>query len=179
MTRHVALLRGVNVSGHARVAMAELRKLAADLDLAGPCTLLQSGNLVFDSGLPAARLESALESAVAERFGHQVDVMVRTAADWVAAIAANPFADAARHHPNRLVLFALMAAPKAAAVAALQKAIVGPEAVELHGRNAYITYPDGIGRSKLTSALIEARLEARGTGRNWNTVLKLADLLQA
>jgi uncharacterized protein (DUF1697 family) len=178
MTRCVALLRGVNVGGHARIAMSDLRKLAADLDLAAPRTLLQSGNLVFDSDLPAAGLEAALESALAERFGHRADVMVRTAADWAAAIAANPFAEAAARHPNHLVLFALKAAPTAAALTTLRKAIAGPEAIELRGREAYITYPDGIGRSKLTNALIESRLETRGTGRNWNTVLRLAGLLQ-
>jgi uncharacterized protein (DUF1697 family) len=64
-------------------------------------------------------------------------------------------------------------APKAGAVKALQAAITGREIVRAHGREAYLVYPDGIGPSKLTHALIEKTLGTRGTGRNWNTVLKL------
>jgi uncharacterized protein (DUF1697 family) len=70
----------------------------------------------------------------------------------------------------------LKEAPDSAAVTALQKAIVGREVVRAIGRHAYVVYPDGIGRSKLTSAIVEKKLGTRGTGRNWNTVLKLQAL---
>ena len=73
----------------------------------------------------------------------------------------------------------LKKAPTAKAVATLRAAITGPEMIEAVGRHAYIVYPAGIGRSRLTSNLIDSKLDTRGTGRNWNTVLKLAELVQA
>jgi uncharacterized protein (DUF1697 family) len=72
----------------------------------------------------------------------------------------------------------LKAPPPATAVAALRTAIKGRERVELNGREAYLVYPDGVGRSKLTIALVEQKLGTRGTGRNWNTVVRLADVLR-
>ncbi|MGK9170751.1 DUF1697 domain-containing protein [Inquilinus limosus] len=180
MTSWIALLRAVNVGGHAPIAMAGLRALAAELGFAEPRTLLQTGNLAFQGdGRPAEELERALEDALAQRFGLRTDVFVRSAADWAAVIARNPFPDEAESDPSHLVLLPLKQAPDEAAVAALQAGIAGREQVRADGRHVYVAYPDGIGRSKLTMAVIERTLGTRGTGRNWNTVLKLADLLRA
>jgi uncharacterized protein (DUF1697 family) len=162
------------------MAMADLRDMAAGLGLTEVRSLLQTGNLVFRSGGQAdAALEQALEAAIEKRFGLRTDVFVRTAAEWAAIIARNPFPDAARDDPGHLLAIPLKAAPGAAAVAALQAGIAGREAVRADGRCAYVTYPDGIGRSKLTMTAIEKKLGTRGTGRNWNTVLKLAALAEA
>jgi uncharacterized protein (DUF1697 family) len=174
MTTFVALLRGVNVGGHTKVAMAELRDLIARLGFADAQTLLQSGNLVFrTAGKTGAQLERMLEAEAAKRLGLEAAFMVRSAEEWKAAVAHNPFPEEARRDPARLVLVALKDAPPAGAVKALQAAIVGREVVRARGREAYIVYPDGQGRSKLTNALIEKTLGTRGTARNWNTVLKL------
>lgn len=170
---YVAFLRAVNVGGR-MVAMADLRELAADLGFEEPRTLLQSGNLLFRArGASPGRLETLLEREAAKRFGFEIHYMVRTPNELAAAIAANPFPDAARTDPGHLVLLFLKAAPSAAAVDALRAAIKGRETVAAHGKHAFIVYPDGIGRSRLTNAVIERHL-GRSTGRNWNTVLKLA-----
>jgi uncharacterized protein (DUF1697 family) len=100
---------------------------------------------------------------------------VRSAGEWRAIIAKNPFPAEAKRDPARLIMFCLKTAPGAKAFAALQAAIKGPERVLGVGRHAYIYYPDGQGRSKLTVAMIDKAIGA-GTGRNWNTVLKLAAL---
>ena len=171
----IALLRGINVGGHAKVAMADLRAMALELGLAEPQTLLQSGNLVFRSDAAAEALERKLEEATAERFGFEVTYFLRDAAEWAKVIAANPFPGEAKADPGHLLVQFLRTAPDAAAVAALRAAIRGPEIVRAHGRHAYITYPDGIGRSRLTGPMIETKL-GPATGRNWNTVLKLAVL---
>lgn len=121
-------------------------------------------------------LEEALERVLAERLDLRTDVMVRAAADWAAIVAANPFPGQAARDPGRLVVMALKEAPDSAALEELVGSIVGPERVHASGAQLYVTYPDGIGRSKLTGAAIEARLGIRGTARNWNTVLKLAEL---
>jgi uncharacterized protein (DUF1697 family) len=140
-------------------------------------TLLQSGNVVFRSDARAtAELERLIESAAAKRLGLATDVVVRSGKEWKAIIAGNPFPKEAREDPSHLLAMPLKGAPWRAGVTALQDAIVGREIVSVRGRCAYIVYPDGIGRSRLTTALIEKMLESRGTGRNWNTVLKIAAL---
>jgi uncharacterized protein (DUF1697 family) len=137
---------------------------------------LQSGNVVFDGGrrTPAA-LEPVLERATAKHLGVSVDFLVRTAAEWQAIVAGNPFGEQARRDPGHLVVACLKSAPPAKNVTALHAAIRGREMVQARGRDLYIVYPDGIGRSKLTTALIEKTLGTRCTARNWNTVLKLAE----
>ena len=177
MTVHIALLRGVNVGGRKAVAMADLRALAAGLGMTEPRTLLQSGNLVFGAdGRAGAALETLLETELQASLGLESSVMVRTAAEWSAAIAANPFAAEAVSDPGHLLIMALKAPPAPGALTALRAAIKGPERVELDGRHAWLVYPDGIGRSPLTNAVIERCLGMRGTARNWNTALKLRAL---
>jgi uncharacterized protein (DUF1697 family) len=176
MAAHIALLRAVNVGGRS-LKMGDLVSFARELGFDKPRTLLQSGNLVFESpDRGDAALEKRLEAEAEPRFGFQTDFMVRSAAEWRALIAANPFAKAARDDPSHLLVMPLKAAPADGALEALRAAIKGSEKVEIVGRDAYLVYPDGIGRSKLTITLIEKKLGVRGTGRNWNTVLKLAQM---
>src|SRR5215510_13621180 len=163
MTVHIALLRGVNLGGRTQVAMSDLRDLLTDLGFAQVRSVLNSGNLVFSGGRKTgAALETLLESEAEKRLGLRTDFHVRTAKEWATVVAKN-----------------LKKAPTAKAVATLRAAITGPEMIEAVGRHAYIVYPAGIGRSRLTSNLIDSKLDTRGTGRNWNTVLKLAELVQA
>ncbi len=179
MPARIALLRAINLGGKTSVPMTALRAAVQAAGLADVETLLQSGNLVFRSDeRDLAALEMLLERAFAERFGFSTDIFVRTAAEWAALIDANPFLEMAERDPGHLVLFSLKAEPSEEGVAALRTAIRGPEFFEARGRHLYVAYPDGIGRSKLTSAVIEKRLGTRGTGRNWNTVLKLMDMVR-
>jgi uncharacterized protein (DUF1697 family) len=174
MALTIALLRAVNVGGR-KLVMSDLRAMLADLGHPDARTLLQSGNLVFDAGPRAgAELETWLEAETLQRFSLAADYLVRTAAEWSAIIAANPFPAMAEGDPSHLVVMALKSAPSEGALPALRAAIVGHEQAELFGRDLYLTYPDGIGDSKLTNAVIERRLGVRGTARNWNTALKLA-----
>ncbi len=180
----IGLLRAVNVGGATTLPMADLRTLLIELGYAHPTTLLQSGNVVFGSAgrgarETAARTERRIADALALRWSRTIDVFVRTASEWSTAIEANPFPDEAASDPAHLLLMALKDAPTPAAVRALQGAIVGREVVQAIGRHLYLVYPDGVGRSKLTLALIERMLATRGTARNWNTVLKLAALVAA
>lgn len=177
---HVALLRAINVAGRNLIAMASLRELFTDLGFAGAKTLLQSGNVVFDGGRKASsRLEEFLERETAERLGVAADYCVRTAGEWQSIIERNPFPAEAESGPNHLVVMLLKSEPGTAAVKSLREAISGPEIIHCDGRQLYSFYPAGIGTSKLTNRVIETRLATRGTGRNWNTVLKLAGMLEA
>jgi uncharacterized protein (DUF1697 family) len=180
VTTHIALLRAVNLAGRNRVAMSDLRALFAELGFADARTLLQSGNVVFRGGSrPGPALERLLEGASGRRIGVETEYFVRTAAEWERIVSGNPFPDEARRDPGRLLVMPLKAAPQGAGVEALQAAIVGAEVVHAVDRQLYIVYPDGVGRSRLTTALIERHLGTRGTARNWNTVLKLAALVGA
>jgi len=155
--------------------MASLRDLASGLGFAAARTILNSGNLVFAAPVTTtAALESRLEAEAAARLDVETDVVVRTAAEWQAVIDSNPFPDAAKDDPGHLVVMALKRSAKPQDVRALQAAITGREVVKGHGAQLYIVYPDGIGRSKLTAAVIEKAIGTRGTARNWNTVVKLA-----
>ena len=179
MTRSIALLRAVNVGGR-KLVMAELRALLADLGHPEARTLLQSGNLVFDPWRRAgAELEAWLAAETLTRFGLATDFIVRTAAEWAALLAANPFPETAESDPAHLLAMPLKSAPRDGAFAALQAAITGPEQARLIGRDLYVTYPAGVGPSKLTGAVIERRLGVRGTARNWNTVRKLGEMVAA
>jgi uncharacterized protein (DUF1697 family) len=178
LTTHIALLRAVNVGGR-KAIMSELRAWLAELGFEDPRSLLQSGNLVFRSRQTGAALEALLEQAAVARLGYATDFLVRTADQWRALIAANPMPQMARDDPSHLVLMPLKSAPGAAELAALREAIRGRETVEAVGRDLYLAYPDGIGDSKLTIAVIERKLGARGTGRNWNTAKKLEAMLQS
>jgi uncharacterized protein (DUF1697 family) len=174
MITYVALLRAVNVVGHNVVAMDDLRRLAARAGFEEPRTLLQSGNLLFRGGKRSAEgLERLLEAAALKRFGNPIDFHVRTADEWSSIVACNPFPGEAKRDPGHLLVMTLKEAPAAASEKRLQAAIVGREYLRVVGREAFLVYPDGVGRSKLTTALIEKTLGGRGTARNWNTVLKI------
>ena len=177
-TNYIALLRAVNLGPHNKVAMADLRSLLQRLGFEEPRSLLQSGNLVFGApARPTAELERLLEAESGTRLGLRTEFFVRTGEEWRAVIAANPFPIESARDPAHLLAMCLREAPRPAAVAALEGAITGRERIRVHGREVYLVYPDGIGRSRLTNAVIEKKLGARGTGRNWNTVLKLGELV--
>lgn len=178
MTPHVALLRAINLGPHKQLAMADLRELFVQLGFADARTLLQSGNVVFRSPKQTgAALERRLETEAAKRLYFETDFFVRTAAEWAEIVARNPFPAEAKNDPGHLLLLCLKAAPDAESVDQLNGGIRGREVVRAAGRALYAVYPDGVGRSRLTIGVIEKKLGTRATGRNWNTVLKLAALV--
>lgn len=177
---YVGLLRGINVGGHNKVAMSALRDFMSGLGCEAPRSLLQSGNLVFGSrASTSAALERLLEVEAARRLDLHADFLLRTAAQWKTMIDRNPFPAQAKQDPSHLLVFLLKRSPEPERFQALQRAITGPEIVRIVGREAYVVYPVDIGHSRLTSTLIENTLGVRGTGRNWNTALKLDALANA
>lgn len=175
----VALLRGINVGGRSLVPMAQLRAILLDLAVNNPRTLLQSGNVVFEirAQTSTTALEAKLEARAQQCFGRPIAFLLRTAAEWNAIIERNPFSAEAKRDPAHMLVMALKDAPTATAVKALRDGYTGPELIQVHGRDAYLVYPEGIGRSRLTNAVLERKLGTQGTARNWNTVRKLAALI--
>ena len=157
--------------------MSELRDLLTQLGFPDAQSLLPSGNLVFRSDARVgADLERLLEAEAEKRLGLHADFLIRSAKDWRAIVAHNPFRKEAEHDPSHLVVMFLKSAANVKDVKAVQVAIIGPEIVRADGRQVYIVYPEGIGPSRLSKAFLESKLGIRGTARNWNTVLKLAAL---
>lgn len=155
--------------------MGDLRALAASLGYGNVRSFLQTGNLVFDSEEERpVTVEHRLARAVGRQLGVETEFFVRTSPEWAAVIEANPLTEEAVRDPRHLVVVFLKESPSATAVKALRSAVTGPEAVEVVGRQAYIAYPEGIAESRLTLSRIERALGTPGTGRNWNTIRRLA-----
>lgn len=172
MGRYVALLRGINVGTAKRIAMADLRALAEDLGFDRGRTLLNSGNVVLDSGLAAKAVAARLHSGIADRFGMDVAVVVRTAAQLAAVVERNPFADIATD-PKRSSVTFLDAKLPPRALADVDPSEFEPERFELNGTELYLWLPGGPLDSPLLKVLTKGHAEVTGTNRNWNTVEKL------
>jgi uncharacterized protein (DUF1697 family) len=179
MTTFVSLFRGINVGGNHQIRMDELKVLHESLGLRDVVTYIQSGNVVFTSDdADLAQLPEQIEDGFAQKFGFHVNVMVRTSAELRDIIENNPFQDQPMKESKWVVVMFLATRPESTALEDLQKTYVGPEEFYLVGQELYIYYPNGIGRSKLSNALIEKKLKTMGTGRNWNTILQLQKLVQ-
>lgn len=175
MGRMVALLRAVNVGGR-KLPMAELRTLCAKLGWTDVASYIQSGNLVFTGkGRPAA-LEAELEQAIRRSFGLDVPVIVRTAGQWSAYPAANPFP---KEPPNRVMLLLSKRPPAEGAAGAIEARATAGERVRRAGDALWFHYPQGAGTSKLTPALIDRAVGSAATARNYRTVMKLQEMLEA
>lgn len=178
MKRMVALLRAVNVGGR-KLPMAELRATVEALSWREVATYIQSGNLIFAaSGRPVA-LEEELERAIAAEFGIEVPTMVRMAAQWAELAGANPFRKAAEDEPNRVMMLVSKRPPAPDAAGRLMQRAQAGEQVRSAGGALWFHYPAGAGTSKLTPSLIDRAVGSPATARNWRTVLKLREMLEA
>lgn len=178
MTMYAALLRGINVGGHKKVPMAELRALLGELGHGDVRTHLQSGNAVFSSASgDEDTLAAELETAIADRFGFSASCLVRDGAYLAEVVRACPF-PAAELEGRQLHVTYTDLPLDAARFAALDAASFLPEEFRLGDRALYLYAPDGLGRSDLAAALARPALTKGlvATSRNWNTVVKLAEL---
>jgi uncharacterized protein (DUF1697 family) len=180
---HLALLRGINVGGRNRVAMADLRRVVAALGHTDVATYIQSGNVVFaGAGPDPAAVAAALERVIAAELGVPAAVVVLTRDELAAVVAGNPFP--AAEDPRRLhVTFTATEIDPgtAAAVAAEEQRARqrgGRDEVRVRGRVLYLHTPDGLGRSELAARLARTASGVVGTTRNWATVTALLAMLE-
>jgi uncharacterized protein (DUF1697 family) len=175
MAVFIALIRGINVGGHKKIRMADLKASCEEMGLRDVRTHLQSGNVVFKSTKSnRAQLAKDIEAIL----GVEAKVILRSADELRKIIDANPMPEVAERGPSGFIVMFLDAKPAAAAMLALRDGYSGPEQMQLHGTELYIHYGAGMGQSKLTNALIERKLGVAGTSRNWNTVTKLLELAE-
>ncbi|HEY5710460.1 MAG TPA: DUF1697 domain-containing protein [Allosphingosinicella sp.] len=176
MGRRVALLRAVNVGGR-KLPMVDLRALCAELGWTDVATYIQSGNVVFTADGSDAAVETALEKAVAKAFGFESPVIVRTAAEWAKLPTTNPFPATAKDEPNRLMLLLSKRPPALDAAEIIQARAAHDEQVRRVGDAIWIHFPSGQADSKLTPASIDKAIGSPATGRNYNTVIKLLEMV--
>lgn len=175
----VCLLRGVNVGGRNKCAMQELSALCESLELKDPQTYLQSGNVVFRTKQTnLARLAARFQDAFGRKFGFRAVAILRTAEEMREVVAQNPFAKRAAEDPGRFMVMFLAEQPESGAQEKLQQMPRGREELRLQGREIYIYFPDGAGRSRLAWSTLGEKLGTMGTGRNWNTVRRLVEMAE-
>jgi len=180
MTVVVSMLRGVNLAGRNKIKMDVLRALCESLGLQDAQTYVQSGNVVFRAKeRPTATLARRMEDAIERKAGFRPAVILRTPAELRAVIAANPFAGRGGIEPGKLLVTFLAASPNAAARAEIGAIKTDPEEMHVGGRELYIYFPNGVGRSKLSLAKVERAVKVAGTARNWNTVNRLLEMAEA
>jgi uncharacterized protein (DUF1697 family) len=167
MTVFASLLRGVNVGGKTMLGMPALAQVYQKLGLEDVQTVLRSGNVIFRGKKTAKQIEDAIE----KQFAFRPKVFLRTTAELEKALAANPFRDASRDDPGHLLIMFFEEKPDLSALDGYR----GPERFQLVGRDLYLHYTEGIGRSKL-NPFLDRKVSARGTARNWNTVSKLSHI---
>jgi uncharacterized protein (DUF1697 family) len=165
MTKYVAFLRAVNVSGNNMIPMSDLKLLCENIGLRNVRTYIQSGNVLFESDLSEMALVNKLERAVSEKIGRHIPTIIRTVKELENIVLHNPF-PAANAAQVGILLFS-EPVPKDFSS---DISTTGREEVVLGCREVYIHYPDGMGRSKLKLP----RKANEGTMRNMNTISKLA-----
>ena len=175
----ISLIRGINVGGHKKIKMVDLRDLFSSLGMRQVRTLLQSGNAIFDTDeTDLALLKQQLEAGIREHFGFDAQVLLRTPAAFRAAIDRHPFDELQLQDPGKAAIVFLSDAPVPSAVDRLREENPGREQLRASGSELYVFYCDGMARSKLDTKRIERTLKVVASARNWNTCQRLLKLLE-
>ncbi len=176
----ISMLRAVNVGGHNKVKMEALRELYEELECRGCQTYVQSGNVIFkakDKSL--TKLAARIEEDIERKFGFHSDVILRTLPELREVITRNPFAERSGIEPGKLLVNFLAADPGEEARKKVLEVNVAPEELMINGREMFIYFPHGQGRTKLPVAAIQRILKTPATGRNWNSVTKMLEIAEA
>jgi len=173
---YAALLRGINVGGKHIVPMKDLAEIFATAECKDVRTYIQSGNVVFTcTNNVAAGLCRSLEKKIEARYGFPAPVVLRSHEELAQVSRSNPFLKAGKAEQTLYVSF-LANEPAAEAVAKLDPQRSPGDEFRVIGREIYLHFPNGAGRSKLTNAYFDSRLSTTSTSRNWATVLKLLEM---
>ncbi|MGA2739191.1 MAG: DUF1697 domain-containing protein [Bryobacteraceae bacterium] len=175
----ISLLRGVNVGGHRKVKMDDLRALYESLGFEDVQTHINSGNVLFKTGArDLARLRKRIEDAIESACGFRSDVILRTPADLREVVGRNPFAARPGLDASKLAIHFLAGDPGDDVRKQVLAIYAVPEELHIHDRELYIYYTNGMARPKLSLPLVEKTLKMSGTSRNWNTVRKLLEMAE-
>lgn len=181
MKNYLALLRGVNVSGKNIITMEHLRMAMTGAGFCNVKTYIQSGNIVFKAGGSKGDVSDTLLQLIEMRYGLKIEVFLLEKADLDLAIKHNPYIG---HQPEpagtkKIYVTFLSGYPDAEGYKKLEETLVGGDEIFLKENVLYFKLAQSAADSKLSNALIEAKLKLRATTRNWNTTLKLSELMNA
>ncbi len=175
----ISMLRGVNVGGHNKIRMDEVRALYQSLKLRDAQTYVQSGNVIFRTDeRDLVLLSKRIQNGIERKLGFRPAVIVRTASELRDVIGRNPFTKRRGIEPSKLLVSFLATDPGAEAREKVLQIKCDPEELRVEGRELYIYFPNGIGRSKLPWAAMEKALKTPGTGRNWNSVTMMLEMAE-
>jgi len=173
---HLALLRGINVSGQKLLKMEDLRKLLGDAGFKNVRTYIQSGNVFVESSHPDTKVAQEIKSLIAAKYGFDVGILMLWQEKLQSAVDGNPFLREQSPDPKKNYVAFLSEKPSAENIKRLEAFDFGADRWILKGEILYLRYDQGAGTTKLTNAAIENKLKVTSTSRNWNTTLKLLEM---
>lgn len=177
MTTFIALLRGINVSGHKKIKMEELRKMMVDLGFGAVTTYIQSGNIVFEAKISETQiLQRKIKQHIEKSFGHEVPVLVLTVKELSLIIERNSNLDVDVIDQNNLYYVLLFNRPDQESMVALRNEKFDGERFMMATDCVYLFCKNGYGRAKLNNNLVERKLKVQATTRNHKTMLKLLEI---
>ena len=177
MQTYIAMLRGINVSGHRKVPMAELKQLLKGLHFRNVRTYIQSGNVVFETeNINLAEIATQIEQAIAQQYGFEVPVLLRTPEELRQAIASNPFRSENSQPDERVYVTFMDQQPDPALLSNIDAAKYHPDRFIAEGRELYVLCPGGYGNTKLSNSFFESKLKQTATTRNWKTLNELVKM---
>ena len=177
--RYISVLRGINVGGHKKIKMADLKALYIKLGFNNVVTYIQSGNVIFESTeTDASVLIQTIENRILKQYGFEVPVIIRTADDWETITKNYPFEINALENLTTISVTLLSTQPTGSAYLTLISYLKAPDLLVLNNKNIYLYTPNGYGKTKFSNNFIEKNLAVKATTRNWKSVLKINTLLR-
>jgi len=178
MAKYISLLRGINVGGHKKIKMDQLKTCYKSLGFKNVITYIQSGNVIFevDESDPN-KLVNLIENKIEKTFGFSVTVLIRTKSEFQKILENNPFLGERKEDISKLHVTFLSEAPIDHSLEPIEKFRDKSEELILSGKEIYIFFPKGLGRTKLSNNVMEKKLKISATTRNLKTINKLYDLV--
>lgn len=172
MPVHVCLLRGVNMAGHNKIKMADLKEMFRKLGFPDAETFIQTGNIIFTakSKYNKGELTLKIESEIRKRFGLEIAALLRSKGELERIISLNPFVNLNKFDPARSAVIFLYREPVGRELEKLAGVDYPPDKFEVIGKEIFIYCPNGFGRTKLYTNFFEMKTGVKGTARNWNTI---------
>jgi uncharacterized protein (DUF1697 family) len=175
--KYAIFLRGVNVGGHAAISMEKLKKILSENGFTNVRSYINSGNLVASSALEKGQASERISMLISEYFNMQVDIQLKTKAELEHIIENDRFDRDSENDPSRKVVIMLTSTVNEKDWPAIQKLQVFEEKCYFTDDLIFVYYPQGAGKSRFTTNSVERKLKVKATGRNWNTIIKMIQLL--
>jgi len=175
----ITMLRGINMTGHNTIKMAELTNLFRQIGFTDAETYIQSGNIVFTChNNNIDDVSSEIRKAILSEFNLNIAVITRTSDEMKKIISANPFLKVSGFDPSKMAVLFLELKPSDAQVLKVTGIDYPPDKFHINDSEIYLYCPNGFGKTKLYTNFFETKMKVTGTARNWRTVNKLLEMAE-